>query len=88
MIVRVMGEGQYRVDDSLAERLHEIDEAAARAVEAGDEDELRRRLGELARALHEGGERLDDAHLGASDLIVPPPDLSLAEARELFQGRA
>jgi hypothetical protein len=81
-----MGEGQYRVDDSLVERLNEIDNAAVRAVEAEDEDELRRRLEELARTVRESGERLEDAHLGASDLIVPPSDLSLGEARELFSG--
>jgi len=32
------------------------------------------------------GERLDDADLAPSDLIVPPDDLSLDEARELFAG--
>ncbi len=86
MIVRLMGEGQYRVDDALVDRLNEIDNAAVEAVEAGDEDALRERLEELARAVREAGERLDDAHLGGSDLIVPPPDLSLAEAQGLFAG--
>jgi chromosome condensin MukBEF complex kleisin-like MukF subunit len=84
VIVRLMGEGQYEVDDAAAERLNEIDEAAVQAVEAGDEDELRRRLEELAQAVRDSGTRLDDAHLGASDLIVPPSDLSLDEARALF----
>ena len=32
------------------------------------------------------GTRLDDADLSPSDLIIPPPDLSLEEARELFSG--
>ena len=86
MIVRLMGEGQYRVDDALVERLNVIDAAAVRAVEAGDEDALRERLEELARAVREAGERLDDADLSVSDLIVPPDDLSLKEAQELFSG--
>jgi hypothetical protein len=85
VIVRLMGDGQYLVDDGLLERLNEIDDAAARAAEAGDEEELRRRLKELAQAVRENGERLDDANLTASDLIVPPRDLSLAEARSLFE---
>lgn len=84
MIVRLMGEGQYRVDDELLGRLNEIDDAAAAAAEAGDAGELRRRLEELVAAVREEGERLDDSDLSPSDLIVPPADLSVDEARALF----
>lgn len=86
MIVRVLGEGQYRVDDEAAEELNELDEQAAQALEAGDEENLQRLLKQLADAVKERGERLDDADLSASDAIVPPDDLSLDEARELFEG--
>jgi hypothetical protein len=84
MIVRVMHEGQYRVDDALHDRLNDIDGRALAALEAGDEAELQARLEELASLVRSEGERLDDAHLGASDMIVPPADLSLSEARQLF----
>ena len=84
MIVRVMGEAQYRVDDRLAGRLNELDTEAEAALERGDEDGLRRLLEQLAQTVREEGERLDDADLSASDAIVPPSDLSLVEARELF----
>jgi hypothetical protein len=86
VIVRLMGDGQYRVDDSLHDRLNQIDEQATAAVESGDEDELHARLEELTRAVTESGERLDDDDLSPSDLMVPPSDLSLDEARELFSG--
>ncbi len=86
MIVRLMGEGQYRIPDGDQARLDEIDNAAVSALEAGDEDGFRARLGELWAAVREHGERLDDADLSASDVIVPPDDLSLEEARELFSG--
>jgi hypothetical protein len=79
-----MGEGQYRVDDSLAERLHEIDAQAAQAAEGGDGQELERLLAELHRLVAEHGERLQDDHLGASDLLIPPADLTVEEARRLF----
>ena len=85
MIVRLMGEGQYRVDDAALERLNEIDDAAAAALEGGDEAGFRAKLEELATAVR-AGERLPDDDLSASDLIVPPTDLSLDEARELFAG--
>ena len=37
MIVRLMGEGQYRVDDDLREELNRLDETALEALEAEDE---------------------------------------------------
>jgi PspA-Associated protein len=86
VIVRLMGEGQWQLDDGLLARLNELDEETERAVEAGDETALHAALEALAAAVRNGGERLDDAHLTASDLIVPPADLSLAEARQLMLG--
>ncbi|HET7044018.1 MAG TPA: hypothetical protein VFI37_04135, partial [Gaiellaceae bacterium] len=84
MIVRLMGEGQFRVADGNLARLDELDNAAVAALEAGDEETFRARLGELWQAVLDEGERLVDADLSASDVIVPPDDLSLEEARELF----
>jgi hypothetical protein len=40
----------------------------------------------MASTVRDRGERLDDADLSPSDGIVPPDDLSLDEARELFSG--
>ena len=86
MIVRLMGEGQFRVGDDVVEALNELDDQASQAVEAGDEENLRRLLGMMASTVRDRGERLDDADLSPSDGIVPPDDLSLDEARELFEG--
>lgn len=86
MIVRVMGEGQYRVDEQVAAGLNELDDQAGQAVEAGDEENLKRLLGMMASQVRERGERLDDADLSASEAIIPPEDLSLDEAKELFAG--
>jgi hypothetical protein len=86
VIVRLMGEGQFRVGDDVVEALNELDDQAAQAVEAGDEDNLRRLLGMMASTVRDRGERLDDADLSPSDGIVPPDDLSLDEAKQLFDG--
>ncbi len=86
MIVRVMGEGQWRVDDAIEPRLQELDAATEEAVAAGDRARLQAALAALAAAVRESGEKLDDAHLAASDLVIPPLDLSLEEARELLHG--
>jgi chromosome condensin MukBEF complex kleisin-like MukF subunit len=86
VIVRVMGEGQWRVDGDLAQKLNELDDAVGLALAAGDEDTMRARLRELADAVRSGGEKLADDDLSASDAIVPPDDLSLDEARTLLEG--
>ena|SRR5689334_4905566 len=84
MIVRVLGEGQWRVDDALRDRLNALDDQVAKAVDAGDEDALRRSLAALADAVRSAGEELAADDLSASDAIVPPEDLSLDEARDLM----
>jgi hypothetical protein len=86
VIVRLMGEGQYRIADHLVGELNELDEQATSAVESGDEEALSRLLGEMAERVRSEGERLPDEALDPSDLIIPPADLSLEEAQELFSG--
>lgn len=86
MIIRLMSEGQYEVDHSLLEELNRIDDDATRAIETGNEAALREHLEALALLVRTSGERLDPSLLCESDLIVPPSDLSLAEAREMFSG--
>jgi hypothetical protein len=86
VIVRLMGEGQFRVDDAVFEALHELDEQAGQAVEHGDEENLRVLLGKMAATVRDRGERLADSDLSASDAIIPPEDLSLDEAKRLFEG--
>ena len=86
MIVRLMGEGQFRVDDSVAAQLNELDDKVAQAVSDGDEAALWRGLQALADTVRSNGERLDDTDLTPSDAIIPPEDLSLDEAKELLEG--
>jgi hypothetical protein len=86
VIVRIMGEGQYQVDDDTARKLNDLDEQVGSAVESGDEQQVRSLLKQLAQAVREGGEQLADADLSTSEAIVPPEDLSLDELRQLLEG--
>jgi hypothetical protein len=86
MIVRLMGEGQWRIDDALGQQLHELDEKTETAVAAGDQKALHAALAALGAAVRDGGQKLDDSSLDASDLVVPPVDLSLDEARQILHG--
>jgi hypothetical protein len=84
MIVRLMNEGQYRIDESLRERLNEIDERAAQALEDANEDELDTLLQRMWDLVQTDGERVPDDELVPSDLVIPPSDLTLEETRKLF----
>jgi hypothetical protein len=86
VIVRLMNEGQFRVSDDLLQQLDRLDDEAAVALERDDEEALDARLAEMWKLVESEGERLPDDDLHPSDAIIPPPDLTLEETRELFAG--
>jgi hypothetical protein len=81
-----MGEGQFEIDDEVAKGLNHLDEEAAQAIEAGREEQLAQLLTRMAEAVRTNGARLPDDDLSPSEAIIPPEDLSLEEARSLFEG--
>jgi hypothetical protein len=86
VIVRISGEDQYRIDDSLHPKLDELDNAVVAAVDGGDEDGFHSAFEELLQFVRSNGEALADDDLDASDHILPPADLSFPEAGQEFTG--
>ncbi len=86
MIVRLMGEGQWRIDDSVHERLDALDNEAVAALERGDEAQLDAKLAEMWDIVQSEGEAVPADDLSASDVLIPPPDMTLEETRRLFAG--
>jgi hypothetical protein len=86
VIVRIATEGQYDLDDGEAERLNELDNAVVAAVEAGNESTFREVFDEMIRLVRDKGRAVPDDELVGSEVILPPPDLSFAEAGEQFSG--
>ena len=84
MIARLMGEGQYRVEDELRGQLNELDDRAIAAMEADDEPALDGVLDEMWELVRSRGERLPDDDLSASEVVIPPSDLTLEETKQLF----
>ena len=84
MIVRLMNEGQYRVDDSVLQQLNDLDERATAAAEADDEQTLDDALDEMFSLVKSRGEALADDELTSSDILIPPSDLTLEETKELL----
>jgi len=84
VIVRLLGEGQFRVADDLLGRLTELDDRAVAALDRDDEGELDECLDVMWQTVQDEGERLPDDDLSTSDVIIPPSDLTLEETRLLF----
>ena len=86
MIVRIMGEGQYRIDDSDRDNLNELDNAAVAAAEGGDETAFLERFQALLQHVREAGTPLAGDELEESDVLLPPADTTFAEAQHEFTG--
>ncbi len=86
MIIRIMGEGQYRVPSSILDELNVIDNRIVDLVAKEDEGGYKNELARLISAVKEKGTPLDPEEIVESDLIVPPGDLTLEEAEKIFGG--
>lgn len=86
MIVRISTEGQYELPDGVYDELNEIDNRVVAAVEDDDEAGFKHSFAELLSLVREQGTALGAEDLRESRLIIPPPDLTLAEAERDFSG--
>ena len=86
MIVRIMGEGQFRIDDSDRDNLNELDNAAVPAAGGGAESAVLKTFAALIDHVRDVGIRLADDELEGSDVLFPPADTTFAEAKHEFTG--
>jgi hypothetical protein len=86
MIIRILGEGQLRVDDSAADELNVLDAALGKAVNAGDERALRSALAALLDRVRSLGTPLAEDAIEPSDLILPYSDAGLEDVRGMMAG--
>jgi hypothetical protein len=86
VIVRIAGEGQFRLPDEDAGRLNELDNRAVAAIEQGDETGFKELWSQMLALVASDGNELDDDELIESDVILPPRDISFGEARGEFTG--
>ena len=86
MIVRISGEGQFRLPDEDASRLNELDNRAVSAVEGGDETGFKELWTQMLELVSSDGNQLDEEELVESDVIMPPRDITFEEARGEFTG--
>lgn len=86
MIIRISGDGQYDVSDSFFDELNAIDNRIVKIVSAGSETDYKKELSRLIDKIKSCGKQLEDTDIVESDIIVPPADLTFAEAKDIFTG--
>ena len=86
MIVRISGENQYRLSDADAEQLNQLEKAVVQVVEGGQKDGFDTAFRTLLEYVRTHGTPLGSDELEASNVILPPPDLSFEEAGREFSG--
>ncbi len=86
MIVRIATEAQYELLASDEQVLKELDSQAVAACEGGDEQQFHDAFARLLEFVRGCGQPVADDRLAASDLILPPPDVTFAEAKAEFSG--
>jgi hypothetical protein len=86
VIVRISGQGQFKLPDDNADRLNELDNDAVAAVEAGDEEKFHALFTEMLSLVESDGEAVAEDELVESDVILPPRDVTFEEAAGEFTG--
>jgi PspAA-like protein len=84
MIIRISGEGQFQVPDGHLEELNRLDGDLTKAVDAGDEAQFKTALESLLASVRTVGEELPDDFIGPSDLVLPSPEATIHEVREVL----
>jgi len=90
MIVRLMGEGQYELDKKHLDMVNKIDNNIVKIVNRGNEKAVRItfkvEFKKLTDYVRKNGKMIPDEIIKPSDIIIPPADLTLEEARMIFKG--
>jgi hypothetical protein len=86
VIVRISGEGQFKLPDEDADRLNELDNRAVAAVDQGDETGFKELWSQMLELVSSDGNAVPADELVESDVILPPRDISFAEAKSEFSG--
>jgi hypothetical protein len=84
VIVRILGEGQFRVDDGATAELNQLDTDLETAVNRNDEVAFTDALARLLSQVRATGSPLPPDTLEPSDLILPNEDSSMDEVRKML----
>jgi hypothetical protein len=84
MIVRILGEGQFELQESQIASLEELDQKLVAALDANDEATFRDVLTRLVQRVRSEGTPVPADRFVPSKLTLPHESASLDELRELL----
>lgn len=84
MIIRIMGEGQLRIDDVAMDELNRLDASLEQAVDQHDEAAFAAALSALLAKAREVGTELAPEDIEPSDLILPREGATIEEVHDLL----
>jgi hypothetical protein len=82
--VRILGEGQYQLEEAEAAQLAPLDLELDAAVDRDDAAAFRTALDGAVGLVRSAGTPLPPDELAASDLILPSQDASIDDVRKLL----
>jgi aspartate 1-decarboxylase len=85
-----MGEGQYEIDKKHLDAVNKIDNNIVKIVNNKDEKTVtsafEAEFKKLNDYVRKNGKKIPHEIIKPSDIIIPPADLTLEEARKIFTG--
>jgi hypothetical protein len=85
VIVRVLEDGQYELDETNSATLLKLDGVLGDALHDGDPDTFAAALAAVIDTVRSSGRRLDPARIVPSDLALPRPGATIDEVRALLE---
>jgi hypothetical protein len=90
-IVRILGYGQFIVDNDTLNEINVIDNTIVKLLESEENDdsirpEFERQLALFDTMVKEKGVVMDSKEIAQSDIVLPGKDITLEEARKVFKG--
>ena len=86
IVVRVQGEGQFRLASSYKGELDTYDQKVMAAIEAGQAAVLKQSVHDVIGFVRSHGVAVADSENAASQIVLPSEDLTLDEAKKIMAG--
>lgn len=86
IVVRIQGEGQFRLASSYKGELDRYDKKVVAAIDAGQPAGLKQSVHEVIAFVKSHGVAVPDSDNAASHVVLPSEDLTLDEAKKIMAG--
>ncbi len=86
IVVRIQGEGQFRLASSYKDQLDGFDKKVVAAIDAGQPASLKQSVHDVIAFVKSHGLAVPDSEGVASQVVLPSEDLTLDEAKKIMAG--